>query len=84
MQPLQYENSCWSDRSAAIVEREQMDLTQKTNEEFVKHGMGFRQEWLTVLMSNKACHPGGHYRDFYLGTQTLSQVTSFHFKIGWL
>ena len=41
MQPHQYTNSCWSDQSAAIVGSEQMYLTQKIYDEFVKHGWVF-------------------------------------------
>ena len=84
MQPHQYENSCWSDKSSATVKREQMYLTLKIYDKFVKDGMGFCVEMLIVSVSNKACHPGGHGRDFYPGAHSLRQVCAIHLKIGLL
>ena len=34
------------------------------------------------LEDSKACHPGGHYWDYYPGTLSLSQVTAPHLKAG--
>ena len=31
--------------------------------------------------SNRACHPGGHYKDYYPEALSLSQVTATHFQI---
>ena len=33
---------------------------------------------------NRACHPGGHYYDFYPGALPLSQINAIHLKIGHL
>ena len=31
---------------------------------------------------DRACHPGGHYCDYYPGALSLSEVTATHLKIG--
>ena len=32
---------------------------------------------------NRACHPGGHRWDYYLGMRSTSQVTATHLKMNW-
>ena len=33
-----------------------------------------------LTFSNGACHPGGHYWDYYIGTHSFSQVTTTYLK----
>ena len=40
--------------------------------------------WPWKIPSNRACHPGGHYWDYYLGALSLNQDSATHLKIGHL
>ena len=37
---------------------------------------------METYLSNRACHPGGHYWEHYPGALSLSQVNVTHLKIG--
>ena len=34
-----------------------------------------------LAMNNRACHPGGHYKDYYSDAISVNQVTATDLKI---